>query len=130
MIALEVKLNGKRVCLAGAEGLGVLGASVSAVGKLGKRTVPARPDETADLFYSVGGLTSRPHPRADVHVNWQSVAPLKIGDKIEVRIIETDRADRARSRRKAKPRNGEPSGSRQRRVGARVGKRHPVARRA
>ena len=130
MIALEVKLNGKRVCIAGAEDLCVLGASVSAVGKLGKKTVPARPDESADLFYSVGGLTSRLPPRANAHVNWQSVTPLKIGDTIEVRIIETNRADRARSRRKAKPQNGEPSGSRQRRVEAQVGKRRPVARRA
>ena len=130
MIAFEVKLNGRHVCIAGAEDLGVLAASISAVGKLGKRTVPARPDETADLFYSVGGLTSRPNPRADVHVDWQSVEPLKIGDKIEIRIIETDRADRARSKRKARPRNGEPSGSRQRRPGAQVGNRRRVARRA
>jgi len=130
MIALEVRLNGKRVCIAGAEDLSVLNTVVSAAGRLGKKTVPARPDETADIFYSVGGLTSRPDPGTDVHVNWRSVAPLRIGDTIEVRILETDSADRANSRRKAKPRNGEPGGSRQRRVRAAVSKRKSGARRA
>jgi hypothetical protein len=131
MIALEVSLNGKHVCIAGAEDLGVLNACVSTVGKLGKKTTPARPDEgVADLFYSVGGLTSRRHPDTDVHVNWKSVAALKIGDTIEVRIVETDSVDRARSRHKAKPRDGEPSGSRQRRVRRAVSKRSSKARRA
>ena len=55
MIALEVSLNGKRVCIAGAEDLAVLTTSVTAVGKLGRKTVPARPDETGgQIHYSVG----------------------------------------------------------------------------
>ena len=103
MIALEVRKNGKRVCIAGAEDLAVLAANISAVGKLGKKTVPARPDETTgEIHYSVGGLTSRPDPDKDVHLRWKSVAPLKIGDVIEVRILETERVDRATSRVKAK----------------------------
>ena len=103
MIALEIKLNGKLVCIAGAEDLCVLSTNVSAVGKLGKRTVPARSDETTgEIHYSVGGLTSRPDPDKDVHLRWKSVAPLKIGDVIEVRIIETEKVDRATSRTRAK----------------------------
>jgi len=103
MIALEVRKNGKRVCVAGADDLAVLTTSVTAVGKLGKKTVPARPDETTgEIHYSVGGLTSRPDPNKDVHLRWQSVAPLKIGDVIEVRILETEKVDRASSRTKAK----------------------------
>ena len=103
MIALEVKRNGKRVCIAGADDLAVLSAHVTAVGKLGKKTIPARPDETTgEIHYSVGGLTSRPDPDKDVHLNWKSIAPLKVGDVIEVRILETEKVDRATSRTKAK----------------------------
>lgn len=103
MFALEVRKNGKRVCIAGAEDLAVLAATVTAVGKLGPKTVPARPDETTgEVHYSVGGLTSRPNPDKDVHLRWKSVAPLKIGDVIEIRVLETERVDRAKSRVKAK----------------------------
>ena len=131
MIALEVSLNGKRVCVGGAEDLSVLSAHVTAVGKLGKKTVPARPDETgAEIHYSVGGLTARRKPTTDVHLRWKSVAALRIGDVVQVKILETDKVDRASSRQKAKPRPGEPSGSRPRRVRAVVSKRKPVARRA
>jgi hypothetical protein len=103
MIALEVTLNGKRMCVAGAEDLAVLSTIISAGGKLGRKTVPARPDDpTFDIYYSVGGLTSRPDPKKDVHVNWKSIAPLKVGDVIQVRILETMKVDRAVSRKKAK----------------------------
>ena len=103
MIALEVRLNGRRVCIAGADDLGVLSAHVTASGKLGKKTVPARPDETTgEIHYFVGGLTSRPDPDKDVHLRWKSVAPLKIGDIIEIRMLETEKVDRATSRTKAK----------------------------
>jgi hypothetical protein len=37
MIALEVSLNGKLVCRAGADDLSVLSAHVTASGKLGKK---------------------------------------------------------------------------------------------
>jgi hypothetical protein len=102
MIALEVTLNGKRICVAGAEDLSVLSTIISACGKLGKKTVhPRAGDETFDVHYSVCGLTSRPDPSKDVHVKWKSIAPLKVGDVIQVRILETRKADRARSRKKA-----------------------------
>ncbi len=106
MIALEVTLNGKRVCVAGAEDLSVLSTSVAAVGKLGKKTMRRRADETFDIFYHIGGLTSRPDPAKDVHVDWKSSAPLKIGDVIQVRILDAQKADRPKSRKKAniKPR--------------------------
>jgi hypothetical protein len=105
MIAFEVSLNGKRICIAGADDLGVLSAIISACGKLGKKTVPARPDETSgNVHYSIGGLTSRRDPKKNVHVRWKSVAPLKIGDVVQVRVVETERVDRAKSRIRAKPR--------------------------
>jgi hypothetical protein len=105
MIVFEVSLNGKRVCVAGAEDLGVLTTSVTAVGKLGNRTVPLRPDQTGgEIHYSIGGLTSRKNPDKDVHVRWKSVAPLGVGDVIQVKILEGEKADRAISRQKAKSR--------------------------
>ncbi|SRR5258705_12140176 len=108
MIALEVTLNGKRVCVAGAEDLAVLNAIISAGGKLGKKTVPPRHENPRwhHIDYSVGGLTARPKPANDVHVRWKSVAPLKVGDVIQVRILETKKVDRAVSRTKAKRKRG------------------------
>ncbi len=104
MIAFEVGLNGKRVCIAGADDLCVLTTNISAVGKLGTNTVPSRRDDTpVEIHYSVGGLTARSDPRKNVHMKWKSVERLGIGDVIQVRIVETDKADRAKSRTKAKP---------------------------
>jgi hypothetical protein len=92
MFALEVKLNGKRICIAGADDLGVLHANIAAVGKLGAKTVPLRDDETA---------TSRINPKKDMSLNWKSIAPLRIGDVIEVKVIEAKNADRPSSRKNA-----------------------------
>jgi len=130
MIALEVNLNGKCVCIAGAEDLVVLATNISAVGKLGEKTAPARPDEAIDIHYSVVGLTGRKDPETDLHLRWKSVAPLSVGDVIQVRIFETNKADPARSRQKANRRSGEPSGSRQRRVRAADSRRKSQPRRA
>ena len=102
MLALEVSLNGKRVCVAGAEDLCVLNAIVTAAGKLGKKTVPARPDDTmGEVFFSVGGLTRRGDSNTDVHVRWKSNVPIRVGDVVEVKVLEADEADRASSRRSA-----------------------------
>jgi hypothetical protein len=107
MIALEVRLNGKRVCVAGAQDLSVLSAHVTACGKLGTKTVPARPGETTgEIFYSVGGLTARSDPKKNVHLRWKSVAPLKIGDVLEVRVLKSTKADRPKSRIKAVRKRG------------------------
>jgi len=102
MIAFEVTLNGKRICIAGAEDLAVLNTIITASGRLGTKTVPARPDETGgEIFYSVGGLTARPDPKKDVHVRWRSIAPLKVGDVVQVKVLDVKKADRAKSRKKA-----------------------------
>ena len=107
MIAFEVRLNGKRICIAGAEDLAVLSTIITASGKLGPKTVPARPDDTSgDVFYSVGGLTARPDPEKDVHVRWKSTAPLKVGDVVEVKVLKVKKADRAKSRKKAVRKRG------------------------
>jgi CheY-like chemotaxis protein len=85
MIAFKVKLNGKRVCIAGAEDLTILTTSVHASGKLGKKTVPAWPDDTeGEVFYSVGGLTGRPDPDKDVHLLWISDIGLPDGSGLDI----------------------------------------------
>jgi hypothetical protein len=106
MIAFEIQLNGKRVCLAGADDLGVLTTIVKVTGKLGVKTVPLRPDETsADAFYSIGGLTCRADPDKDVHVRWVSGTPLKVGDTIQVVVVDVSKADRPKSRKRANPKH-------------------------
>jgi hypothetical protein len=102
MIAFEVRLNGKRICIAGAEDLAVLNTTITASGKLGPKTSPARPNETnGEVFYSVGGMTARPDAEKDVHVRWRSIAPLHVGDILEVKVLDVKKADRPKSRRKA-----------------------------
>ena len=102
MIAFEIRLNGKRICIAGADDLAVLSAHVTAVGKLGAKTVPARPDDSeGTVHYSVAGLTARPDANKDVHLRWKSIAPLQIGDVVEVRVLKVKKADRPKSRTKA-----------------------------
>ena len=105
VIALQVTHNGKYICTAGAEDLCVLDVNITALGSLGKKTVPVRSNEMPDLYYMVGGLTSRSDPAKDVHLRWKSSAPLKIGDVVEIKIVETTRVDRPKSRTKAKRRN-------------------------
>ena len=95
MIAFEVFHNGRRVCRAGAEDLGVLHVSVAAGGNLGNKVASAILEgKGAEIHYHVGGLTARKDPKTDVHLNWKSVAPLKIGDTISVKILESDTADK------------------------------------
>ena len=106
MIAFEVKLNGRRICIAGAEDLCVLSATINAAGKLGVKTVPSRRNNGSarEVFYSVGGLTRRPDPTKDVHLRWKSVAPLRIGDRLVIKVLEVRKADRPKSRKKAERR--------------------------
>jgi hypothetical protein len=105
MIAFRIKLNGKTVCTAGADDLTVLSAHITASGNLGKKTVPVPPGNTIrEVHYSVGGLTSRPNSQRDVHLRWKSIAPLKIGDVVQVKVIEATKADRPKTRTKASKR--------------------------
>lgn len=100
MLALEVTVNGKRICIAGTDDLAVLSAHVTACGKLGAKTVPSREDETVDIFYSIGGLTGRRKPETDVHVRWKSVEPLAVGDVVQIKVLESQTADRSKSRKR------------------------------
>jgi hypothetical protein len=84
MRAFKVEVNGKRVCVAGVGTNGVLSAITNFVGS------PAR---RGDLFLDVGGLFSE----TDEHAIWAHLK-LKVGDKIVLRVIETDSVDKPRKR--------------------------------
>jgi hypothetical protein len=91
MFALKVQINGEAPVTAGSDDLGVLNAVINCVGRLGSKSVSGREGEPADLFITVGGLTSREQP--NVHVKWISQKPLKVGDVISVEVLDTFDAD-------------------------------------
>lgn len=93
MLAMEVKKNGRKVCVAGADDLGVLTASLSAGGPLGPRTWDFTGKASKpDMHLRVGGLTSR-SGAPDDHVNWIGHMEIQIGEAVTLRFIETDKAD-------------------------------------
>ncbi len=97
MIAFEIFVNGEQVCTAGAEDLGVLNAIVNAVGPLGRDAAGMKKKELADLFLSVGGLTSR-GDTGNEHLRWTEHKTLAVGDRVEIRIVDACEADEPVSR--------------------------------
>lgn len=102
MIAYRVKVNGKVACLAGAEDLAVLSATVMSAGKLGSKTASrANNAVRPDVHLQVGGLTHRGGGRSDAHLDWVSMLDLAVGDTVEIQVVHAKRADHPRRRRKA-----------------------------
>ena len=97
MIAFKIFVNGEPVCTAGGEDLGVLNAIVNAVGPLGRNAAGMKKKELADLFLSVGGLTSRGDV-ADEHLRWAEHNALAVGDRVEILILDACEADEPVSR--------------------------------
>jgi DNA-directed RNA polymerase subunit E'/Rpb7 len=97
MIGLAVYLNGKKLSVAGAQDLSVLNTIVSAVGQLGKSTARLGGRRSVDLHLSVGGLTNRGGGLEDEHLRWIRLRRLRVGDRISVRIVRTDRPDKHES---------------------------------
>lgn len=93
MIAVEVFINGNKVCTAGAEDLAVLTASITASGQLGTKTVHHQSDDPPNLMGRVGGLTSRGERSEDVHCDWYTSYSLEIGDTMEIRLVDTTEVD-------------------------------------
>lgn len=104
MIAFRIHHNDVPLCVAGASDLVVLNAIVNALGVLGPDTVNRRKDniQEANLFLSVGGLTSR-HEAADEHLRWLEHTPLAIGDSITITLLECDETDAPAIRKKSDP---------------------------
>ncbi len=95
MIGLTVYLNGKQLTVAGADDLSVLNAIVNAVGNLGKSTAPfGKRRRQADLWLSVGGLTRRRAGADNEHLRWIGHQRLRVGDRITVEIVRTERPDK------------------------------------
>jgi hypothetical protein len=94
MIALEVRLNGMRLCLAGADDLCVLNAILTVGGSLGSKTVRERrnPDSIDDgtpvPTLHIGGLTSRGGGQDNEHLRWANNATVSIGDTVEMRLMD------------------------------------------
>jgi hypothetical protein len=93
MLAMEVIKNGKRLCVAGAEDLGILAASFSAGGPLGRDTWQfAGESVRRQMRLHVGGITSR-KGQADNHVDWVGQMEIKVGDVVTLKFVEVDKAD-------------------------------------
>jgi hypothetical protein len=80
VICIEVKINGENSALAGVGQLGVLSAILSWTHLPGIRT--------AETNFELGGLAD------DVHYSWLHRS-LNVGDRIEIRIKESETADDA-----------------------------------
>jgi hypothetical protein len=94
MLGLAVYLNGKRLTVAGADDLSVLNAIVTAVGTLGKSTAVLGRKRSVNLHLSVGGLTHRGGGLEDEHLRWINLRNLRVGDRISVRVVRTNRPDK------------------------------------
>jgi hypothetical protein len=88
MRAFEIHLNGKRLCVAGVGESGVLTTIVAYVDGTKGRS----------LDLSVSGLITP----TDEHADWARRC-LKAGDKVVVKVIETDSVDRPRRRYRPDP---------------------------
>jgi hypothetical protein len=89
MLAFQVSLNRKELCVAGLADKGVLTAIVNWVDWR----------SGADLFLTVGGLVSA----TEEHVSWISQKPLRVGSEIRVKVVETDSADNPIKRHRTDP---------------------------
>lgn len=78
-VRFEVIYNGKRMCIAGIQGDGILSVGIDHV---------KRPDEDAVSHLHVGGLGRfDPSVEQDHHVSWPVPDKIQIGDEITVRLL-------------------------------------------
>ena len=94
MIAFEIILNGQKLCTAGAGDLGVVATNLCWVRRKSLPDGVVIPDWTPEeLTIDVGGIDSY----TDEHLRWLR-EELKVGDTVEIRVIEIDRVDEPESR--------------------------------
>jgi hypothetical protein len=89
MRAFRVALNGEKVCLVGIGDEGVVTAIVSCV------TGRARDD----LSLEVGGLVSS----ANEDIKWINQKPLRVGDELQIKIVEATLVDKPTKRHRIDP---------------------------
>ncbi len=78
MTALEIQVNGEKVCVAGKEGLNILSAAVTWLKSQG----------TWD--FRVRGITDQ--AGYEEHLNWLD-RPLRPGESVTITVVETDGSD-------------------------------------
>ncbi len=83
MLCFQVKRNGRRLCTAGINGKSILSAILNHVDVIDPGP---KPRQTLDLV--VSGLNCE----TKQHMNWRRV-DLKAGDRVEIRLIESAKAD-------------------------------------
>jgi hypothetical protein len=99
MRALQIHLNGKRLCTAGIGDAGVLTAIVRSdirAVQVSTRTPSSRANEQLGL--DVGGLNSSTWE----HIRWKT-PQLRSGDEILIRIIDAEVVDKPSRRERADP---------------------------
>ena len=104
MIALEVHVNGKRLCTAGVGRRGVLSAIASWVNRGARNRKTGKPLHgkfVEELSFDVGGLAHGADGEA-VHLNWVG-RRCRVGDEIRIKNLKTSKVDKPRSRRREDP---------------------------
>ena len=89
MIAFEVNLNGKLICTASIEDIGVLTSMLTCVRRRARSQSHSGIEE--ELTFDVTALDGH-DPKQTEHLKWLSEA-LHAGDSISIRIVEVEAAD-------------------------------------
>jgi hypothetical protein len=89
MKAFDVRVNGKRLCVAGIGDDGVLNTMIDHLAGHGRN----------EVRLTVGGLLSP----TEEHLRWEHLS-LNVGDKVEVQIFETETVDDPKDRFRVKDR--------------------------
>jgi hypothetical protein len=97
IIAFQVAVNGEPVCTAGIDDFGVISAIMTWVGRRPEKSADGKSIEE-ELTFDVGGLDSTAAER----LTWLK-AELRVGDTVSIRVVDTDKVDGARERRKDDP---------------------------
>lgn len=98
MKAFDVRINGRRVCIAGLPQFGVLSAILTGRRLRKSNGVRKRDDKTWTFDVNVGGLHD-PEDQVKEFVTWLQ-ADLKLGDRLTLKVIDTDSVDEPVSRQR------------------------------
>jgi hypothetical protein len=100
MIAFNVYLNGKKVCTAGVPDTGVLSAHVTWLRRTGEQRLSKQAHGVEEeLTMDVGGLITP----IDEYVRWADRRPVRVGDEVRIKIVNAERVDRPRARKRSDP---------------------------
>jgi hypothetical protein len=87
MLAFELFVDDKRICLAGMEDWGVMSVILSGV-----RRRKDDPEDEGRLDVSAGGLSERDDKGLAYHARWPRV-DLAVGSRVVINLVETDDPD-------------------------------------